>query len=189
MHAEKKITFHSHKHSFTPYPSFSPYSPTDGMTEREMNTVTVRGLEELFFQLCRCVSFLVMTGNSFRCYWPTIPVVPLCLFLAAVQNSFWLHRSVFWLWREIVLGVTYLPTLYQLCSCVSFWLRQETLWFKKKFLLGFFILQKQWDQNFLLLCISFLLCMDLQLYSKNCFSKISRTLFDFLNNTYWVFLF
>ncbi len=43
--------------------------------------------------------------------------------------------------------------------------------------------------NFLLLCISTLLCMDLQPYSQDCFSKISRTLFDFLNNTYWVSLF
>jgi hypothetical protein len=31
--------------------------------------------------------------------------------------------SVFWFWRGIVLGVTYLP--YQLCRCVFFWLRQE----------------------------------------------------------------
>ncbi len=30
---------------------------------------------------------------------------------------------------------------------------------------------------------------NLQLYSHYCFSKISRTLFDFLNNTYWVSLF
>ncbi len=36
---------------------------------------------------------------------------------------------------------------------------------------------------------SFLLCMDLQPYSQYCFSKISRILFDFLNNTYWVSLF
>ncbi len=35
----------------------------------------------------------------------------------------------------------------------------------------------------------FLLCMDLQPYSHYCFSKISRTLFDFRNNTYWVSLF
>ncbi len=35
---------------------------------------------------------------------------------------------------------------------------QFNLW---KFLLGFFILQKQWDPNFLLLCISFLHSMDL----------------------------
>jgi hypothetical protein len=31
--------------------------------------------------------------------------------------------SVFQLWGEIVLGVTYLP--YQLCRCVFFWLRWE----------------------------------------------------------------
>ncbi len=34
---------------------------------------------------------------------------------------------------------------------------------------------------------SFFLCMDLQPYSHERFSKISRTLFDFLNNTYLVF--
>ncbi len=34
-----------------------------------------------------------------------------------------------------------------------------------------------------------MLCMDLQSYSHYCFSKKSRTLFDFLNNTYWVSLF
>ncbi len=44
----------------------------------------------------------------------------------------------------------------------------------RKFLLGFFILQKQWHAKFLLLCISFLLCMDVQPYSHNRFSKISR---------------
>ncbi len=64
--------------------------------------------------------FLVVAGNSFRCYLPTIPVLPLCLFLVAAGNNFWLLRSVFWLWREIVLSVTYLPTIYQLCRCVSF---------------------------------------------------------------------
>ncbi len=31
--------------------------------------------------------------------------------------------------------------------------------------------------------------MDLQPYSHDCFSKISRTLFDFLNNTHWVSFF
>jgi hypothetical protein len=46
------------------------------MTDRETNTLAARGLEELFFQLCR---FFVAAGNSFRCYLPTIPVVPLCL--------------------------------------------------------------------------------------------------------------
>jgi hypothetical protein len=59
----------------------------------------------------------------------------------------------------------------------------------RKFLSGFLMLKKQLDPNFLLLCISFLLCMDLQPYIKDCFSKISRTLFDFRNNTYWVSIF
>ena len=36
---------------------------------------------------------------------------------------------------------------------------------------------------------SFLFCMDIQPYSHYCFSKISRNLFDFLINTYWVSLF
>ena len=31
--------------------------------------------------------------------------------------------------------------------------------------------------------------MDLQSYRHDCFSKILRTLFDFLNNTYWVSFF
>ncbi len=39
------------------------------------------------------------------------------------------------------------------------------------------------------MCVSFLLCMDLQPYSNDCFSKIQRTLFDFQNNTYWFSLF
>jgi hypothetical protein len=30
-------------------------------------------------------------------------------FFVVAGNSFWLYRSVFWLWREIVLGVTSLP--------------------------------------------------------------------------------
>ena len=83
-------------------------------------TLAAHGLEELFFQLCCCVSFLVMAENSFRCYLPTIPVVPLCLFLVAAGNIFGLHRSVFWLWREIVLGVTYLPTIPAVPLCQFF---------------------------------------------------------------------
>ncbi len=47
-HTERKITIRSHKHSFTPYPSLSPYSPTDRMTDRGTNTLAARGLEELF---------------------------------------------------------------------------------------------------------------------------------------------
>ncbi len=73
-----------------------------------------------FFRLCCCVSFLVVAGNSFRCYLPTIPVVPLGLFWGAVGNSFGLHRSVFWLWREILLGGTYLSTIPVVPLCQFF---------------------------------------------------------------------
>ncbi len=84
-------------------------------------TIAARGLEELFFQLCCCVTFSVVTGNSIRCYLLTIPVVPSCLFLVAAGNSFGLHRSVFWLWREIVLGVTnYLSTIPVVPLCQFF---------------------------------------------------------------------
>jgi hypothetical protein len=71
-HAERKITVSSHNHSFTPYPSLSPYGRTDKMTDRGTNTLAARGLEELFF-CCAVV-------------------------------------SVFWFWREIGFGVTYLRT-------------------------------------------------------------------------------
>jgi hypothetical protein len=121
-HAERKINICPHKHSFTPYPSLSPYSPTDRITDRGTNTLAVRGLEELFFQLCRCVSFVVVVvGNSFRCYLPTIPVVLLCLVaqvsvLVVAGKSFRCYLltnhtscavvSVFWFQREIVFGCT-----------------------------------------------------------------------------------
>ena len=55
MHAERKIAIHSHKHSITPYPSLSPYSQTDGMTDRETNTLAAPGLEKLFIHGIRKV--------------------------------------------------------------------------------------------------------------------------------------
>jgi hypothetical protein len=82
MHAERKITFCSHKHSFTPYPSLSPYSQTDRMTDGETNTLTAPGLEELFFS-CAVVSvFWFLSVNRFWCYLLTYleynTVVALC---------------------------------------------------------------------------------------------------------------
>jgi hypothetical protein len=47
----------------------------------------------------------------------------------------------------------------------------------RKFSLNFLNLQKQWHANFLLLCISFLLCMDLQPNSHDRFPKISRAFY------------
>jgi hypothetical protein len=82
------LPFCSHKHSFTPYPSVSPYSPTDGMTDGETNTLAACGLKELFFQLCCCVSFSVVAGNSFRCYLPPYQLCRCIFFLVAAGNSF-----------------------------------------------------------------------------------------------------
>ena len=76
MHAERKITVHSHKHSFTPYPSLSPYSWTDRMIDRGMNAFAARGLEELFFQLCCCVSFMFWREIGFGCTYYYVIRVP-----------------------------------------------------------------------------------------------------------------
>jgi hypothetical protein len=46
-HTERKTTGLSGKHSFTPYPSLSPYRQMDGMTDGETSTLAVHGLEEL----------------------------------------------------------------------------------------------------------------------------------------------
>ncbi len=91
-HAERKITICSHKHSFTPYPSLSSYSWTDRITDRETNTLTAHGLEELFSSCAAVSVFFVVAGNRCRCYLPTIPVVQLCLvaqisFLVVVGKS------------------------------------------------------------------------------------------------------
>ncbi len=59
-----------------------------------------------FFQLCCCVSFLVVVeivlGDTYLPY-------QLCrcvFFFVAAGNSFRLHRSAFWVWRFLVLCVT-----------------------------------------------------------------------------------
>jgi hypothetical protein len=61
-HAEKNISIHSHKHSFTPYPSLSPYSQTDGMTDRGKNTLAARRLEE-HFSCCAVMSVFGSGGK------------------------------------------------------------------------------------------------------------------------------
>ncbi len=66
--ADRKNTEHSGKHSFTPYTSLSPYRQMDRIADRGTNTLAARGLEELFFQLCCCVSFFGLVGDRFWCY-------------------------------------------------------------------------------------------------------------------------
>ena len=109
-HAERKITFRSHKHTFTPYPSLSPYLQTDGITDRGTNTLTACGLEDFFLYLCCCVSFLVLAGNRFWCYILTY------LEYNTVSCGVVL---VFWFWWEIVFGVTYVLSVQYSCAVVS----------------------------------------------------------------------
>ncbi len=120
MHAEREITIRSHKHSFTPYPSLSPYSRTEWWTEKQIHSLHV-GWRNFFPVVLLCQFFVVVAGNSFSCYLPTIPVVPLCLvaqvsFLVVTGKSFRCYLltdhtscavvSVFWFWREIIFGCT-----------------------------------------------------------------------------------
>ena len=70
------------KHSFTPYPSLSPYSQMDRMTDGGTNTLAACGLEEIFSS-CAVVSvFWFLAGNRFWCYLLTYleynRVVALC---------------------------------------------------------------------------------------------------------------
>ncbi len=93
----------------------------DGITGRGTSTLATRGLEEPFFQLCCCVSFFVVAeivlGDTYLSYDQLCRCV---FFFVAAENSFWLHRLVFWLWREIVLGVTSLPTIPVVLLCQLF---------------------------------------------------------------------
>jgi hypothetical protein len=86
-HTERKITIRSQKHSFTPYPTLSPCSWTDRMTDRGTNTLAVRGLEELFFPVVLLCQFLVLAGNRFwfyiLMYLEKNTVVALCSFFGS----------------------------------------------------------------------------------------------------------
>ncbi len=164
MHAERKITVRSHKQSFTPYPSLSPYRRTDRQTERWYTCNAWAG--ETFFQLCCCVSFLVVAeivlGDTYLSY-------QLC------RCSFFLLR------REIVFGCTgrflvvagesfrcYFLTYHTSCAVVSvFWLRQEIVFgysVSKKDSYSVSLIERQTiskcvyfiRSNTLLLCVSLL---------------------------------
>ncbi len=132
---------------------------------------------------CRRVKYTryAWAGGTF------FPVVLLCQFLVPAGNRFWFYILLMYLeyhtvvvlcqffliWREILIR-TYLVynTVVRLCQffCCG----------GKANLVRFFLLNPR------IFFSCFLLCMDLQPYSQDCFSIISRTLFDFQNNTYWV---
>ncbi len=58
-----------------------------------------------------CHFFDVVAGNSFRCYLPTIPVVPLC---------FGCTGQFFGCGGKKVSGVTYIPTIPVVPLCQFF---------------------------------------------------------------------
>ncbi len=146
-HTERKITELSYYHSFTPYPSLSPYIQTEWLTEERIHSLRIGWRN--FFQLCCCVRFLVSGGKK---------VSVLLTYVSRVQYSCG-FVLVFWFWQEIVYGVTYVLSVQYTCAVVSvFWLWQEiVLWWgivlkmitpfdflwavsTKKILLGYFIL-------------------------------------------------
>jgi hypothetical protein len=69
------------------------------MTDGEMNTLALRGLEEPFFQLCCCVSFWFWREIGFGLHTHVLRVQYSC---GGVL--------VFWFWWEIVFGVTSIHT-------------------------------------------------------------------------------
>ncbi len=148
------------------------------MTDRGMNTLAVHGLEELFSS-CAVVC-------QFFWFWKEIGFGVTCVL--RVQYSCVIVLC-FWFLREIVFDFAYLLSVQNSCAVVSvFWLWRERflLWSKKKsYWVTLFYRKKNpikkvyfsWDPNFLILLIPFMHCMDLQPYSHNSFSKISRAFF------------
>ncbi len=108
-HTERKITFCSLKHSFTPYPSLSPYRQTDGMTDRGTNTLAAHGLEEPFFKLCCCVSDFW--------FWREIGFG--VTYVLIVQYSCGVV-FVFWFWWEEDFGFAYVLSVQYSCALCQF---------------------------------------------------------------------
>jgi hypothetical protein len=65
-HNERQITDLSVKHSFTLYPSLSPYSQTESLMEERIHSLRV-GLKIFFPDVLLC-QFLVLARNNFWFY-------------------------------------------------------------------------------------------------------------------------
>ncbi len=121
------------------------------MTDRETNTLATRGLEEPFFPVVLLCQFFVLVGNRFWFYILLMyleyhTVVVLCYF--------------FWMWREIVFGVTYVLSVQYSCVAGKLILYEFFCWIRIFFS---FIRVSQKYLDFL------------QPYTCNLFAKISRT--------------
>ncbi len=203
------------------------------MTDGESNTLARRGLEESFFQLCCCVSFLFWQEIGFGCTYSLCNQsattesyirdtrakleTPLEHPIGGPEESYYEPQGMLGMSSGRVASNWY-RTLYsnpprnrrpththtiQLRCCVSFFgsggkqfLERTYLVYNKVVRLCQFFccggkdnLLRIFLLNPRIFFLYFLLCMDLQPQSHDCISKISRTLFHFLNNTCLVSLF
>ncbi len=80
----------------------------DGITDRETNTLALRGLEELFYS-CAVVlcQFLALVGNRFwftySCTWSTIQLWGCVSFLVLAGNCFWCYVHTYLVYNTVVL--------------------------------------------------------------------------------------
>ncbi len=65
-HAERQTTDLSVKHSFTLYPSLSPYGRTESRTEEQIHSLRMSWRN--FFPVVLLCQFLVLAGNRFWFY-------------------------------------------------------------------------------------------------------------------------
>jgi hypothetical protein len=142
---------------------------TDGRNHRQRNEYTrYAWAGGTFFSSC-AVASVFCSGGKMVLVLHTLYVLRapyscgvVLVFLVLAGNSFWYVCT---------------QCTIQLCGCVIFFGGGKVN------LVQIFLLNQRIFFSY------FLLCMDLEPYSHDCFSKISRTLFDFRNNTYWVSLF
>ncbi len=173
MHAERKITIHSHKHSFTPYPSLSPYRRTDRWRDTYTRCAWAGGN---YFPVVLLCHFLVLVGNRFWfTYLSTQSTIQLwcCVScLVAAGNSFWCY--------------VHTQCTIQLCCCVSFLVvvenssqNENTLLRRKKSIPIKTYVREKHVESILGTCKNMtkkrIQFEYLQGYSHDCFSKISRT--------------
>jgi hypothetical protein len=113
MQLKRRFSFRSHKLSFTPYLSLSPYRRTESQTEKQIHSLRVSWRN--LFSSCAVVSvFLFLREIGFG-----------VTYALRVQYSCGVVLG-FWFWREIVFGVTYVLSVQYSCAVVSvFWLWRE----------------------------------------------------------------
>ncbi len=100
---KRKLTACSHKHSFTPYPSLSPYWRTELRTEERIHSLHVGWRNFFSSYVCQ---FVVLAGNRFWFY--------ILMYLEYKYSCGVV--LVFWFWREIVFGVTYVLSVQYCCA-------------------------------------------------------------------------